>query len=80
MIMANIRHELPRLVYLVADAIIGANQARIALGQPSVALVSLWRKTRGFPDSHQGTGRARFLVTDQLARWIEKEGSIVRRI
>ncbi|AZO24786.1 hypothetical protein EJ070_31715 [Mesorhizobium sp. M1E.F.Ca.ET.045.02.1.1] len=77
--MTGIRN-LPRIIYLPSDATVEANQARLALGQPSFALVSFWRKTRGFPESFKGNGRNRFLLTDQLAKWIEQQGARCIRI
>lgn len=77
--MAAIQHHFPSTVRLPASPTIDTNELRIALGQPSAALVSLWRKDRNFPVAFRD-GNACFCVTTQVESWLHNQGIEVERL
>jgi len=63
---------LPAAVTLPSAPVIGAAHLRDAL-RVSRAVIHLWRRNYGFPQSHQD-GRDFYVLMDPLCAWLQAQG------
>jgi len=75
----NIKHSFPSVVLLPRAEIVEHQHLRIALGDPTRAVLSYWRRWDGFPRSYR-SGRSTFTVTNDVANWLISRGVSVQRV